>query len=126
MNLLLDTHVLLWALAEPRRLPSAASAAIRHPDNRVFFSAASTWEIAIKVSLGKLVADVRAVARAASDADFDELPISVAHSLLVRDLPPHHRDPFDRILVAQAMEEGLTLVSRDPVLRAYDVRILFD
>ncbi len=126
VNLLLDTHVLLWALASPRRLPLRASAAIRDPANRVFFSAASTWEIAIKASLGKLVADVRDVARAASGADFDELPITVAHSLRVRDLPPHHRDPFDRILVAQAWEEGLTVVTRDPALQAYSVPILFD
>ncbi len=126
MNLLLDTHVLLWALASPRRLPSRASSAIRDPNNRVLFSPASTWEIAIKASLGKLVGDVRDVARAAGGADFDELPITVAHSLRVRDLPPHHRDPFDRILVAQAWEEGLTIVTCDPALRAYSVPIVFD
>jgi len=126
VNLLLDTHVLLWALASPRRLAPQAAAAIRSPKNRVWFSAASTWEIAIKASLGKIKADVREVARAAADADFEELAISVAHTLRVRGMPEHHRDPFDRILVAQAWEEGLTIVTRDPALAAYGVPTLFD
>ena len=125
MNLLLDTHALLWALSSPKSLGAAASAAIRNPANRVMFSAASTWEIAIKASLGKLRGDLAAIARAALDADFDELPVTVAHTLRLRTLPAHHRDPFDRILIAQGLEEGLTVVTRDTVFAAYGVATLF-
>lgn len=126
MNLLLDTHALLWALAAPRQLAPRASAALRDPSNRVFFSAANTWEIAIKASLGKIKANLRDVARAAADADFEELAITVPHTLRVRDLPLNHRDPFDRILIAQGLEEGLTIVTRDPAFAAYGVATLFD
>ena len=119
-RLLLDTHALIWALSSPRRLPARVSSSIRDPDNDVYVSAVSTWEIAIKVMLRKVHADVAAVVRALRDAGFEELPITIAHTVRVHTLPLHHRDPFDRLLVAQAMEERLTIVTHDPLLRAYD------
>ena len=125
MNLLLDTHTLLWALSAPKKLGRAAMLAIRDPANRVLFSAASTWEIAIKAALGKLRADLTLVARAAHEADFEELPVTVTHTIRVQSLAPHHRDPFDRILIAQGLEEGLTIVTCDPAFQAYGVPTLF-
>jgi PIN domain nuclease of toxin-antitoxin system len=121
VRLLLDTHALLWALAAPARLPRATAAAIRNPSNAVYVSAASVWEVAIKVALGKLKADLDVIVRSVAEVGFEELPITLAHARRVFALPPHHRDPFDRMLVAQALEEGLTVVSRDPSLGAYRV-----
>jgi len=121
VRLLLDTHALLWALAAPARLPSATAAAIRDPSNAVYVSAASVWEIAIKAALGKVKADVDEVARSAAEVGFDELPVTFAHARRVRALPPHHRDPFDRMLAAQALEEGLTVVTRDRSFGDYRV-----
>jgi len=123
VRLLLDTHVLLWWLAEPERLPDEVVEAIRDTDNQVFLSTASVWEMAIKSSLGKLdlgtslpalVSDVTAKQK------FEELPIAHPHAVLVAEFPQHHRDPFDRILVAQAIVEGLTLVTADQAVMQYD------
>ena len=119
MRLLLDTHALLWSLARPDRLGSAAAAALRDPGNDVFVSAASTWEIAIKSALGKLDGDVGTIAAAGHDLGFVDLAVTIPHTIRVRTLRPHHRDPFDRILVAQALEEGLTIVTHDPAFAAY-------
>jgi PIN domain nuclease of toxin-antitoxin system len=95
-------------------LPKAVVEAIRAPANAVYASAASTWEIAIKAAIGKL------------HADLDEpLPVSIGHTCGVRRLPAHHRDPFDRVLIAQALEEGLTLITRDPAFAMYRVPILW-
>ncbi len=121
MRLLLDTHALLWALATPARLPARTASAIRDPANAVFVSAASTWEIAIKVALGKLSADLDEIVRTSIEVGFEELPVTLAHARRLRELPARHRDPFDRMLVAQALEEGLTVVTRDVVLRDYGV-----
>lgn len=126
MNLLLDTHALLWALASPRRLARGASVAIRDPSNRVFFSSASTWEIAIKSSLGKISADLTELVQAAHAADFEPLAVGVPHTIRLLALPLHHRDPFDRILVAQALEERLIVVTRDRAFESYGVGTLFD
>ena len=122
---MLDTHALLWALAQPRRLPGRATAVLRDPGNSVHLSAASTWEIAIKAALGKIKADLGAITRAAHEAGFDELPISIAHTVRLPALPSHHRDPFDRLLVAQALEEGLTIVTHDPAFAAYPAPTLW-
>lgn len=122
---MLDTHALLWALAQPRRLPGRIAATLRDPGNAVHLSAASTWEIAIKAALGKIKADVDAITRAAREAGFDELPISIAHTVRLPALPSHHRDPFDRLLVAQALEEGLTIVTHDPAFAAYPAPTLW-
>lgn len=123
MNLLLDTHVLLWAVDTPERLDDRARDAIRDPRNRVVASSASAWEISIKTALGKLRfdGDLTAVLNAVG---FDPLAIDVEHALAAGALPPVHRDPFDRMLVAQARAEGLTVVTRDDVFDGYDVPTL--
>lgn len=125
MRILLDTHALIWALSSPRTLTAKARAGIRDPDNVVFASAASTWEIAIKAALGKIDADLDEVSSGIEETGFRPLPISIAHTRRVRELPDLHRDPFDRILVAQAMEEGLTIVTNDPILPGYPAPILW-
>lgn len=116
MNLLLDTHVLIW-WDEGRRLAAGARRAIGEAD-AVYVSAASAWEIAIKVGLGRLH-PTRTVEQAATESGFLELPVTFRHAELVAALPAHHRDPFDRLLIAQAEAENLTLVTRDPVFRRY-------
>ena len=123
MRLLLDTHVLLWALGNPSSLSPGARAAIENPRTPVLVSSASAWEIGVKVSLGKLRAPVD-LAEQLRDKRFTQLPVSIAHGLRVGALPLHHRDPFDRLLVAQAQLEGLTIVTRDERIAAYDVATL--
>jgi PIN domain nuclease of toxin-antitoxin system len=121
MRLLLDTHVLLWALAEPARLGRTARAEIENPGNEVLYSAASIWEIAIKSGLGRanFVVSPHAIVAAALDSGFAELPVRSAAAIRVAALPPHHRDPFDRLLVAQAMVEPALLYTRDAHLVQY-------
>jgi len=97
-------------------------AAIRDAD-QVYVSAASAWEIAIKASLGRIETD-RRIEEVVTRSGFEELPIRISHAEAVETLPPHHRDPFDRMLVAQASVEGLTLVTRDPLIRRYDVEVI--
>ena len=121
MRLLLDTQVLIW-WDEGARLTKRAGEAIRAAD-QVYVSAASGWEIAIKASLGRLSTD-RRVADAVAESGFEELPVRLAHAEAVQDLPWRHRDPFDRLLVAQAVVESLILVTRDRIFEAYDVRAL--
>ena len=122
MNLLLDTQVLIWSLAADRRLKSTARRAIEDGSNRVWVSAASAWEIRIKTALGKLRAPDDLLTQMTA-VKFEELPVRIAHALYLRHLRLH-RDPFDRILIAQALCEGLTLVTADPILRGYPVRII--
>lgn len=127
MRLLLDTQVFLWFLSDEARVPDDARAAIESPSNPVLVSAVSIWEIAIKASIGRLQishADVIKLPHLIETAGFDELPIDARHAAAVVALPMHHRDPFDRLLVAQARVEDLTLVTTDPSIRAYDVRVL--
>ena len=127
MRLLLDTHVLLWALSEPKRLGRKAAAAIRNPRNEVLASAATAWEIAIKQSLGKLWLPGPApewLPPALEKTGIATLPITVEDALRTWALPWHHRDPFDRLLLAQA-GAGLTLVTKDERMRPYDVPILW-
>ncbi len=120
MNLLLDTHVLLWWLDDPGQLSEAARVAIQDGVNVVSVSAATVWEIVIKKTLGKLDApdNLDEVLR---ECRFAPLPITAAHALAVRSLPMHHRDPFDRMLVAQARTEGMTVVTRDQKVLQYAV-----
>jgi len=117
LNILLDTHLLLWALLQPTKLKSRARALIEQ--NEVFVSSASIWEISIKSSLGKLEADPRIVLEALEPAGLRKLSISAEHAAKVFELPPHHRDPFDRLLLAQALCEPLTLLTDDDVLGQY-------
>jgi PIN domain nuclease of toxin-antitoxin system len=123
MNLLLDTQVLVWCLVADRRLRNAARQAIEDDGNRVWVSAASAWEIEIKAALGKLRVPDDLLTQMTA-IRFDELPVRIEHALFLRRLPALHRDPFDRILIAQALCEGFTLVTADPVLREYPVRII--
>lgn len=124
MRLLLDTHVYLWWLADDPRLSSAVRRAIAVPDTLVHISAASIWEIAIKQGLGRLPVIQSDIVAEISENQFVELPINGRHAMRVGALPLHHRDPFDRLLVAQAQVEDLTLVSTDAALSAYDVSLL--
>jgi PIN domain nuclease of toxin-antitoxin system len=121
MRVLLDTHVLLWALAEPRRLDAETRATIESGDTEMLFSAASIWEIAIKSSLGRagFAFDPEEIARAALETGFIELAVRWNAAALVGQLPPLHRDPFDRVLVAQAIVEPATLYTADPQLLPY-------
>ena len=121
MNLLLDTPVLLW-WDEGRRLSSEARRAI-HDAEDVYVSAASAWEVAIKIGLGRLKPS-RTVEEAAAESGFLELPVTFRHAARVASLPPHDRDAFDRLLVAQAAEEGLALVSRDPAFGGYGITVV--
>jgi PIN domain nuclease of toxin-antitoxin system len=123
-RLLVDTHALLWWLTDDPSLSPAARDALADPLNEPLVSAASVWEIAIKRSLGKLTAPDDLPDRIADDG-FPWLPISASHAWRVRELPLHHRDPFDRILVAQALSEHLPLVTADPGFRPYGVEVLW-
>jgi len=126
VKLLLDTHLLLWAAGQPNRLSAAARKLVDAPTNELLFSAASIWEVVIKRGLGRtdFQADPRLLRRGLLDNGYVELPILSDHVVAVENLPPIHRDPFDRLLVAQAQTDGLTLVTRDPVLQSYGVAIL--
>jgi PIN domain nuclease of toxin-antitoxin system len=117
VRVLIDTHLLLWALGAPARLPPKARRIIRDAD--VYVSAASIWEVSIKAALGKLRADPQEVLEALQPAGFLSLPITGEHAARVAILPPVHRDPFDRLLIAQALEEPMRLLTDDAVLGAY-------
>jgi len=128
MRLLLDTHVLLWALMEPHHLSETAREAIEDLRNEVFVSAASAWEVATKFRLGRLPEAetvVRGFQRHIETLRAVELPIRVEHALLAGTLPGNHRDPFDRMLAAQAILEGITLVTEDPAFQAFQVKTLW-
>lgn len=127
MKLLLDTHVLLWATSDPGELASEARNLIEDGSQLVLVSVVSAWEIAIKQSLGKLELPAAAehwLPEVLRRSGFELAEVGLAAALRVRGLPWHHRDPFDRLLVAQAAEEGYTLVTRDPSLGVYGVPIL--
>lgn len=121
MKLLLDTHVLLWAAGEPDRLSAAARELLLDPQNELLFSAASLWEIAIKRTLGRedFRVEPRVLRRGLLDNGYVELPITSQHAVSIDGLPPVHKDPFDRLLVAQALVEGVTLVTSDTRLLQY-------
>lgn len=123
MRLLLDTHVLLWWLADDPTLDSSAAEAIADSDSAVFVSAATAWEIAIKQTLGKLDAPSD-LERQLELNRFEPLSITVGHAYAAGTLPRHHDDPFDRMLVAQAIADQLTIATRDPRLVAYGVATL--
>jgi PIN domain nuclease of toxin-antitoxin system len=121
MKLLLDTHLLLWAAGAPARLPPAARALLEDADNALLFSAASLWEVAIKQQLDRadFRADARRLRRGLLDNDYTELAISGPHAVALDLLPDLHRDPFDRILIAQATVEGITLLTADSQVARY-------
>jgi PIN domain nuclease of toxin-antitoxin system len=121
VRLLLDTHLLLWAAGQPDRLPPLAHALLEDPQNELIFSAASLWEVAIKRNLGRndFRVDPRLLRRGLLDNGYVELPITSEHAVAVDGLPSIHKDPFDRLLVAQAMVEGIELLTSDPVVARY-------
>jgi PIN domain nuclease of toxin-antitoxin system len=121
MKLLLDTRILLWTIAESRRLSSAARALIGRPDNALTFSSVSLWEVAIKAERGRdeLRIDVSSLRRSLFDNEYEELPVTGAHAAALAGLPPIHKDPFDRMLIAQAAVEGLTLLTSDRTVAKY-------
>lgn len=121
MKLLLDTHLLLWAASQPDRLSRTARSLIDNTDNELLFSSASLWEIAIKRRLGRedFKVDARVLRRGLLDNGYGELPILSDHVVAIENLPPIHKDPFDRVLVAQAMVEGITFLTTDSLVAQY-------
>jgi PIN domain nuclease of toxin-antitoxin system len=121
MRFLVDTHVILWAAGQPDRLPAEARQLLVDPGNELVFSAASLWEIAIKRGLGRddFQVDARLLRRGLLDNGYTELAITSAHAVAIDGLPPIHKDPFDRLLVAQSIVEGITLLTTDPRVAQY-------
>lgn len=121
MKLLLDTHVLIWAAAFPDRISAEGRNLIENAENELFFSAASLWEVAIKSSLGRedFSVDARLLRRGLLDNEYGELPIASEHAVAIDGLPPIHKDPFDRLLIAQSMVEGITLLTADEIVGQY-------
>jgi PIN domain nuclease of toxin-antitoxin system len=124
MRLLLDTHILLWWLDDAPALPAAARAAISDVASEIFVSVATAWEIAIKRAIGKLDFPVARLSEILVEAGCLPLPVHLDHAVAAAGLPPHHGDPFDRMLIAQAQREGLTIVTVDPMIRRYAVAVL--
>lgn len=127
MRYLLDTHVFLWTLTDDRRIGPKARAALSAPRASIFVSAATVWEMAIKLSLGKLKmkrAELAVLSTLPERCGFSDLPVTTAHAAQVRDLAFHHHDPFDRMLIVQALSEQLVLVSADDQFGAYAARVL--
>lgn len=121
MKFLLDTHLLLWAAGQPEKLSESARSLLNDPQNELLFSSASLWEIAIKQGLGRddFKVEAHLLRRGLLDNGYDELPITSEHAIAVISLPPIHKDPFDRMLVAQSIVEGITLLTSDPLVGQY-------
>ena len=119
MRLLLDTHVLVWCLSGDRKLPPATAELVRDPATDVYFSAVSIWEVAIKSALGKMRVDANVMLKYLVDEGFKELPVMARHTVATATLPMHHRDPFDRLLVAQSRMESLRLLTDDKIMALY-------
>lgn len=122
---LLDSHALLWWLSDDPKLPDAVRAIISEPKNEIFVSAASTWEITIKRQLGKLTL-AESITSLMEDEGFQALPITLVEGEIAGELPSIHRDPFDRMLIAQAMQNDLVLLSNDQHIRKYDVQVFWE
>jgi PIN domain nuclease of toxin-antitoxin system len=119
MKLLIDTHILLWWFSDDARLNENARLLISTPDNTIFVSHASLWEIQIKTMAGKLTANLQNIIQQLPENNFEQLPIHANHLLTLRMLPPHHQDPFDRMLIAQAIHEPMHLLTHDKQLSNY-------
>jgi PIN domain nuclease of toxin-antitoxin system len=124
LRLLLDTHVLIWAMQQPERLSQSARAALADRKNDILISAASVWELAIKVAAGRLTFPVADVDIMLAEMGFGVVEVAPRHAIELLALPRLHGDPFDRMLIAQARAEGLTLVTDDTMIRRYDVALL--
>jgi PIN domain nuclease of toxin-antitoxin system len=129
-GLLLDTHAWIWAVAQPQLLPERLRTVLATYTGPIYASSATFMEIAIKISLGKLTLHepdlARYVTRANAESQFELLDVSLKHLAVLQELPWHHRDPFDRMIIAQAKEMGLTVVTRDPSFALYGVDVLWD
>jgi len=129
MAILLDTHTFLWWSMQPEKLTPAVMQAMQDPDNRIFFSAVSSWEAQIKIGLGKLVLHEnlrKIVEREIVQNNWEVMPVTLHHTWQLEQLPPLHKDPFDRLLIAQALTENLVLATRDPLICAYpDLKTLW-
>ncbi|MEO1004139.1 MAG: type II toxin-antitoxin system VapC family toxin [Cyanobacteria bacterium J06638_7] len=127
MHLLLDTHLLVWAMGSPQRLPAGLAGMLEDPLNTPMFSVTSLWELVIKQALGRPDFSVQpaVLRRALLDGGWQELPIEARHALAVAQLPPLHRDPFDRMLLAQVTADGLLLITADTRLAAYPGPVRF-
>ena len=121
MKLLLDTQLLLWAAGQPERISKSARKLLNDPKNELVFSAASLWEVAIKSSLGRedFRVEPRLLRRGLLDNGYVELPVTSQHAVNIDGLPPLHKDPFDRLLLSQALSEGITLLTTDSALAGY-------
>jgi PIN domain nuclease of toxin-antitoxin system len=121
MKLLLDTHLLLWTAGDPERLSSKAKRLISNPENNLFFSAANLWEMTIKNGLGRkdFKLNIRALHQGLLENNYHELPILSQHTIAIDSLPAIHKDPFDRILIAQAIIEEMTLLTADTLIAEY-------
>ncbi len=127
MKILLDTHGLIWWFNDPAKLSPKASSILRSPENTVLISAAVAWELAIKVNLGKVdaLSIISELANHTAQEGFTELPINIGQAVRAGLLPRHHRDPFDRLLVAQAQDMNVPILSADRTLDRYDVKRLW-
>jgi PIN domain nuclease of toxin-antitoxin system len=128
MNLLLDSHAFLWWREEPKKLSADAYTAIADPQNVVFLSVVTAWELQIKIALNKLAVKgglSHAIQDEQKTNGFQILPVQLAHALYLENLPPHHQDPFDRLLISQAIVEDMTLVSLDRKIALYPVKLLW-
>ena len=124
MKVLLDTHILLWWLADDRRLSKMARTVIADPANELFVSVVSLWELVIKTASGKLKVSLAEVSAVLKEGDYSVLPVHERHVLSLAGLPPHHADPFDRMLMAQALADSLRLLTQDRVLARYGAPVL--
>lgn len=124
MKVLLDTHILLWLLQEPQQLSPSTLSLLEDRNVEVYYSVATLWELAVKASIGKIEIDFEVLLEALKQNSILPLAINIPHILLMKDLPLHHKDPFDRIIVAQAMVEGFQLFTRDAVLKQYAPRVV--
>ena len=124
MKFLLDTHALLWWLADDSQLGRQARELVEDPGNDVLVSMVSLWEIAAKTRIGKLQAELKEITDAVQQEGFTLLDIGIAHLLTLAELPMHHRDPFDHLLIAQAIAEDATFISEDPTMARYPVRVV--
>ena len=127
MKLLVDTHAVIWFINNSNQLPKGAKQIIANAGNRCYVSIATFWEIAIKTSLGRLdlKADLSKIFQIIDDSGFEILPITIPHILTNSNLPFHHQDPFDRIIISQAIVEDLTVISKDNQFAKYDIKVVW-
>ncbi len=130
MEILLDTHTFLWWSLQPEKLTPVVLEALRDPENRILFSAVSSWEAQIKIGLGKLILQDplrKIVERELIQNNWEVLPVTLHHTWRLEQLPPLHKDPFDRLLIAQALAENLVIATKDPLICSYpDLKTIWD